>query len=87
MILKDNVDPIVFKPGDWVKDKHGYQLVFEFDCLGKACCRSICGNYYLKDYSEIFDDDNENRKKIVAAEIRRAKRQLKKIIKDLKNAN
>lgn len=73
----DGVKP--FKKGDWVKDKNGYTFYFEFDCCGKAWVRSQCGNHYLKDYSEIFDDDNETRKKNVEASIRQAKRQLKKM--------
>ncbi len=71
-----------FKRGDWVKDRDGHQFIFEFDCLGKACVRSICGNYYLKDYSTLGDDDSETRKRIYKAEIRKGKRAAEKFLRE-----
>lgn len=69
----------MFKSGDWVKDKSGHMLIFEYDVCGKAYCRSICGNYRLLDYSEIEDDNTEERKKARAKAIRDGKRFLRNL--------
>lgn len=70
------------EPGDWVLDEHGYQLVFEFDCLGKAYCRSICGNYYLKEYDNLREDgNNAERRKYQRETELKAKREIKKLFR------
>lgn len=68
--------------GDWVLNEHGYQLVFEFDCLGKACCRSICGNYCLIEYKDLREDgNNAERRKYQRDEELKAKREIKKLFR------